>query len=249
LPPKPPSEELRFVVRPSPEVVEVERELERLAAGDGAIVAGPWHGGIAEELLYWIPFLRWARDRFGIDPARVTAVSRGAVGLWYEGVCSTYAEEVGSGTKLSPDLARTVYERYRSGAGAIQELLDRLRFERFARPQAARSDVVAAVLPDGHDALDRLRAHGDVVTVPQTSPGAATETVAAARLFVCGPDELAFLGLFLGVPTVVLTSGSGTLSAPDLDIASRAARRVGSAFTVLDTRQLDLAALVAGARA
>jgi hypothetical protein len=237
------------VVPPSPEVVEVEGELQRLAPGDGAIVAGPWQGGIAEELLYWIPFLRWSRDRFGIDPGRMTALSRSGVGLWYDGVCSSYAEEAGSGATLSPELARTVYERYRSGAGAIQELLDRLRFERFPRAPAARTDTVAVSLPDTHEALERLRAQGEVVTLPQTSPGAATESVAAARLFVSGPDELAYLGIFLGVPTVVLTSGSATLPAPDLDVAFRAARRVGSAFTVLDTRQLDLATLVAGARA
>ena len=43
----------------------------------GPIVVGPWLGEVGFELLYWIPFLRWALAEAGIAADRVTVVSRG----------------------------------------------------------------------------------------------------------------------------------------------------------------------------
>jgi hypothetical protein len=83
--------------------------------------------------------------------------------------------------------------------------------------------------------------------VPEASPKAATDAVGEARAFVTGPGDLAYVGPFLGVPTVVLHDGAATLPSPDLEVASRAARWPLAPFTVLDTRQLDLAVLVGGA--
>jgi hypothetical protein len=68
------------------------RELEQLAAGNGPIVAGPWTGGLAQELLYWIPLLNWLTTEGGVDPARVTAVSRGGADTWYEEVSGAYVD-------------------------------------------------------------------------------------------------------------------------------------------------------------
>lgn len=68
------------------------RELETLAAGDGPIVAGPWTGGLAQELLYWIPLLNWLTTEGGVDPARVTAVSRGGADTWYAEVSGAYVD-------------------------------------------------------------------------------------------------------------------------------------------------------------
>ena len=49
----------------------------------GPIVAGPWTGEVGFELLYWAPFVRWATKRFGIDPDRLTVLSRGGTASWY----------------------------------------------------------------------------------------------------------------------------------------------------------------------
>jgi hypothetical protein len=65
---------------------------DRLAASDREIVAGPWIAEVGFEVLYWIPFLRWLVENRGVEPSRLTAVSRGGVSSWYEGVCGRYVE-------------------------------------------------------------------------------------------------------------------------------------------------------------
>lgn len=56
-------------------------------AGTGRVLAGPWLAEVGYELLYWIPFLRWAtREDPGLAD-RLVAVSRGGVASWYAGIC------------------------------------------------------------------------------------------------------------------------------------------------------------------
>lgn len=71
---------------------QVEREIAALVDGDHPIVVGPWLAEVGYEVLYWIPFLRWVSAAFQLDPARVTAVSRGGVAAWYTDVASRYVE-------------------------------------------------------------------------------------------------------------------------------------------------------------
>ena len=71
---------------------ELERRLAELLDGTGPVIAGPWLGEIGPELLYWIPFLRWVVERFEVDPARLTAVSRGGAHAWYEGIAASYED-------------------------------------------------------------------------------------------------------------------------------------------------------------
>ena len=62
----------------------IERQLASLRGKDGPIVAGPWLGEVGFELLYWIPFLRWFVERFGVSRDRLIAVSRGgSAAAWY----------------------------------------------------------------------------------------------------------------------------------------------------------------------
>lgn len=70
----------------------VDDELSRLVAGDGLVIAGPWISEVGFEVLYWIPFLRWVQDRFGLAPSRVIVVSRGGTAPWYEGLCERYVD-------------------------------------------------------------------------------------------------------------------------------------------------------------
>jgi hypothetical protein len=63
----------------------IERQLASLVRQDRPIVAGPWLGEVGFELLYWIPFLRWFVERFGVPRDRLIAVSRGgSAEAWYE---------------------------------------------------------------------------------------------------------------------------------------------------------------------
>jgi hypothetical protein len=70
----------------------VEQELDRLISRGRPIVAGPWLSEVGFEALYWVPFLRWVKTAFHLDPERVIAVSRGGVGSWYAGVAQRYIE-------------------------------------------------------------------------------------------------------------------------------------------------------------
>lgn len=70
----------------------VEREIAGALAGDGPVLVGPWLAEVGYEVLYWIPFLRWVRAAYQLDPSRVTVISRGGVATWYDGVAGRYAE-------------------------------------------------------------------------------------------------------------------------------------------------------------
>jgi hypothetical protein len=57
--------------------------IEQAAASGKRLLIGPWTGEVGFELLYWIPFLRWARAQWHISPDREVIVSRGGVASWY----------------------------------------------------------------------------------------------------------------------------------------------------------------------
>jgi hypothetical protein len=70
----------------------VKRSLARAASGRLPIIVGPWTSEVGYEVLYWLPFLRWAVDQYGIRPERAVAVSRGGTAIWYEGIAGRYVE-------------------------------------------------------------------------------------------------------------------------------------------------------------
>ena len=61
------------------EAEAIDREIAALAAGTRPIVAGPWLAEVGYEVLYWIPFLRWFQDAFGVPRDRLVVVSRGGM--------------------------------------------------------------------------------------------------------------------------------------------------------------------------
>ena len=70
----------------------VNRVLARAASHGGTIIAGPWTSEVGYEVLYWIPFLHWAVDHYGVRPERVVALSRGGTHSWYGGIANRYVE-------------------------------------------------------------------------------------------------------------------------------------------------------------
>jgi hypothetical protein len=70
----------------------VEREIDAVVNSAETIVAGPWLSEVGFEALYWLPFLRWVKAAFRVDPSRVVAVSRGGVASWYRGIADRYIE-------------------------------------------------------------------------------------------------------------------------------------------------------------
>lgn len=71
---------------------QVRWHLRRTADSSQPIVVGPWTGEIGFEVLYWIPFVRWAKTSFGLDSARMVAVSRGGAASWYQGIAGRYLD-------------------------------------------------------------------------------------------------------------------------------------------------------------
>jgi hypothetical protein len=72
--------------------VRVLRDIGQIAKGREPIVIGPWLSEVGYEVLYWIPFLRWFRDRYRLDDDRLVVVSRGGVAPWYADITTRYVE-------------------------------------------------------------------------------------------------------------------------------------------------------------
>ena len=70
----------------------IKRDLARQAAAGGPLIAGPWTSEVGYEALYWVPFLAWAADHYGVRPERIVALSRGGTGQWYRGIAGSYIE-------------------------------------------------------------------------------------------------------------------------------------------------------------
>jgi hypothetical protein len=75
-----------------PEARETRGLVRALARGDRPIILGPWTSETGFELLYWIPFLAWAKQSGGFDSRRLIAVSRGGAAAWYSGITSQYQD-------------------------------------------------------------------------------------------------------------------------------------------------------------
>jgi hypothetical protein len=70
----------------------VLRDIADAARGTDPIVAGPWLSEVGFEVLYWIPFLRWFKDRYRLSSDRLIAVSRGGAAGWYADLAGRYVE-------------------------------------------------------------------------------------------------------------------------------------------------------------
>ena len=71
----------------------IEREIKRAATtGSSMMVVGPWMSEVGYEILYWIPFLRWMKDRYNLTSEEMVVVSRGGVSEWYSDITPTYLE-------------------------------------------------------------------------------------------------------------------------------------------------------------
>jgi hypothetical protein len=107
----------------------IER-LERISRAKGPVLVGPWTGEVGFELLYWIPFVRWAVEKYGIAPERITILSRGGTQSWYGGIGSRYRDAL---TLVSPEEFRVGTERItrkqRFVTGFDRSLLRRVRAE------------------------------------------------------------------------------------------------------------------------
>ena len=88
------------------------RNVARHASG-APVVAGPWLGDEIGELLYWIPYLRWAQVAFAGLHDRLFILRRPSSAWWYDGLGARLidAEEIVDAEAL-PTLTGVEAERY-----------------------------------------------------------------------------------------------------------------------------------------
>jgi hypothetical protein len=168
---------------------ELRSVLRKVKRGEGEVVAGPWLGSEVEELLYWIPFLRWAQTAtFGLRD-RLAVVTRASSAAWYEGIGSTHAdaEDFEGPVTIEPEVVERLRDELAAGDPAAPFSRRRLEFpapgpggDAFVGPWG-----VAAVLAmlDGRPAI--------VQTPPDPRERRLVESFLPGRLQVTDSPELA----------------------------------------------------------
>ena len=74
------------------EVEDTKEALTRLARSGKTILVGPWLSETGFELLYWIPFLNWAKSYGNFRDDRLIVVSRGGCASWYRHITPNYRD-------------------------------------------------------------------------------------------------------------------------------------------------------------
>ena len=110
----------------------VKTALEELRQGSGLILVGPWLDDVASELLYWIPFVRWAVRTYRLSLDRLVVVSRGNAREWYGPLASRYvnARDLFSASEYADWVQRTIPQREQNPKQSVvypfdQEILQR----------------------------------------------------------------------------------------------------------------------------
>ena len=75
-----------------PEAEEARELITMLGRSGRPIIVGPWLSETGFELLYWIPFLAWAKAYGNFDPSQLIIVSRGGAASWYRHISSNYED-------------------------------------------------------------------------------------------------------------------------------------------------------------
>jgi len=73
-----------------PEVGETKEMVTMLGRQNHPIIVGPWLTEAGFELLYWIPFLAWAKSYASLHDDQLVVVSRGGAAPWYRHLSPNY---------------------------------------------------------------------------------------------------------------------------------------------------------------
>jgi hypothetical protein len=130
-----------------------ESALRRAAREGTPVLLGPFLGEIGYELEYWIPFARRLLHEHGIDPERVTVMTRGGAGLWYRDFASNTLDVL---DLLTPEEYLPRLEDRRRRAGDLKQL----RVERFDRELLALARDRLGELTAVHPGLMFTRLRG-----------------------------------------------------------------------------------------
>jgi hypothetical protein len=218
---------------------ELRRIVRDLARSGETVIAGPWLGDGAGEVLYWIPFLRWATSSTLELSGRLVVVARLQSAAWYHGFeVRSRAPEEPHGT-LDPGLvarSRSLLATTEPWARLQDRRLDFVPFESPALP-------VELDVPGSFFAVEGLEPPEPVESVALETlpdPGSRAAAVAASRGYVglYGPD--AYVAVLSGLPSIVF--GHRPEDEPDLALAGRLAEgpfgRISAAGSAAEALEL-----------
>ena len=87
-----------------PEAEDTRETITALGRSGRPILIGPWLSEAGFELLYWIPFLAWAKRHGNLDPSQLVVISRGGAASWYRDITTNYEDVL---SFYSPDEFRS----------------------------------------------------------------------------------------------------------------------------------------------
>jgi hypothetical protein len=209
----------------------LQRRVHKLArtAGNAPIVAGPWQGDELGELLYWIPFLRWAQTATLGLRERLYVVRPAAHAAWFGGI------GIGQG-ETEPELGLERADLLRLEARAVDEARAELAGQdphrRIQRRLLEFTPLAAPPLPDDLElppsfvavrlgderVVAAVEEAGPVVRLGQFDPVTAQAVLARAAAFVGEYGAEAYLAVLLGLPAVAVTAEP--VNADELRLAS-----------------------------
>jgi hypothetical protein len=123
------------VVGTSMSLRPVKIALEEIQQGTAPIFVGPWVDSIGNELLYWVPFVRWASATYGLRTERMIVISHGGMSEWYGSLAPRFldAQSLFSRSELERWMHRTVPQSEQDPKQAVMSPFDREIVERAAR--------------------------------------------------------------------------------------------------------------------
>jgi hypothetical protein len=223
---------------PPDELRAVVRRLRREQV-EARVVAGPWLGDEIGELLYWIPFLRWAQAAtYGLRD-RLAVVARASSAAWYAGIGTSlvHAEEADAVARAASEDAvvvpAAIVESHRDELAARgpsdspNYLRRRLDFEPLTAPELPDGlqvpDEFLAVRfePEHAEVARALVVHGPLVGLEGLDRSAQAAVLARSRGFAGTYGVEAYLAVLLGVPAVALIPSAAEVNADDARLASR----------------------------
>jgi hypothetical protein len=113
----------------------VRTAFEEMQTGTAPIFVGPWNDSTENELLYWIPFVRWASAAYGLPPERLVVIANGSPSGWYSSIAQRFidARSLFSPVELDYWTRRTVPQREQDYKTAVMSPFDAEIVERAAR--------------------------------------------------------------------------------------------------------------------
>lgn len=112
----------------------VKLALEGIRDGTAPVFVGPWCDAIGNELLYWVPLLRWVAATYELPPERLIVLSHGGLREWYGSLSSRFVDvrTLFSAGELEYWLRRTVPQSEQNPKQAVISPFDAEIVERAA---------------------------------------------------------------------------------------------------------------------